>query len=749
MTQELLAKSNCESLFLHTWKVVEAVRQVVDNLPYGIYDLDVLRKELELSAAFHDVGKAATGFQEVLHRERKDWGGKRHEVISTAFAAHSSELSEEAQIAILTHHRTLPVDGTAGKEKAAIPSEQMPDEETAVWADMTSEFDANRVPFADFWKQVCEKIGRPDLIALATSALAGFKFHPAWAKQSPANKFGQLQTFSFERRHRAALYRGLLVTADHMASGHTLPKPFPDLRQATIYKGELRAFQEKCRDTKQNAILRAPTGSGKTESSLLWMQGNWRKNSRVFYVLPYTASINAMHKRLENIFGKENVNVLHGKASSYLYSLRGEDEKPLDAQAKAANLAQLSKEMYFPIRVCTPHQILRYALRGRGWEQMLGEFPQACFIFDEIHAYDAHLTGLILGAAKMATKWDARMLFASATMPRFLMQLIQETLGISTDQIITPNPKKETDREVLEKKRHEVEIWEGNLLSRLDEILPLVENCSSTLIVCNHVRTALQVFDRCEQKFGTGAVLLHSRFVPRDRNRIETDLLNKPLPRVFVATQVVEVSLNIDFYQGFLEPAPIDAEAQRMGRINRYGARPPALVVIMDEQVHSHKLYDADKSQRTIDILRNIENPVSEDVLVEIANQVYGEGYQGEQKLQFEAALHLESFEALETQLIAGTHRDWVDDVFDKEDERIEVLPSYYEKEHNAAVEAGNWLEAKSMLVSLPFSMVDRLRKDPKHWRSIEVYENQPWVVHKPYDAIRGLQLDATENERD
>jgi len=738
MTQELLAKSSGETLFQHTWAVVEAVRQVVDNLPEGINDLDILRKELELAAAIHDVGKAATGFQAVLHRERRDWGGKRHEVISTAFAAHCSELSEEAQIAILTHHRTLPVDGTAGNEKAAIPSEQMPDEETAVWTEMVNEFDMNRILFTEFWKQVCEKIERPDLISLAPSSLEGFKFHPAWTKQSPTNKFGQLKTFPFERRQRAALYRGLLVTADHMASGHTPPKPFPDLRQATIYDGELRAFQEKCRDTKQNAILRAPTGSGKTESSLLWMQSNWRKNSRVFYVLPYTASINAMHKRLSNIFGEQNVNVLHGKASSYLYSLRGQDENPLDAQSKAANLAQLSKEMYFPIRVCTPHQILRYALRGRGWEQMLGEFPNACFIFDEIHAYDPHMTGLILGAAKMATRWNARLLCATATMPEFLQTLIQDALSISKDQIIAPDPNDNRDRKVLEAKRHNVQVWDGNLMSRVDDIIAATRECPHTLIVCNHVRTANQVFERLEQEFGDQVVLLHSRFAPCDRNEIERKLLEK-LPRVLVATQVVEVSLNIDFHQGFLEPAPIDAEAQRMGRVNRYGDRPPANIVVMAEQVSTHALYDKEQAKRTLQEFQCAKNPISEDALVDIANIVYRDGYNDKQKSEFEVALHHPSFE-LEDHLIAGTHQSWADDVFDENDGRIEVIPATYLSKYEQVMKDGKWLEARSMLISLPY----RMKADPKLWRFFEPYKDEDylWVVHKPYDARRGLRLD-------
>jgi len=748
MSDELWAKSTGETLYQHTMEVVDAVKQVVANLPDGVFDQSVLLTDLVLCATFHDVGKAAIGFQDVLHGQSKDWHGKRHEVLSTAFAAHCTELPDEALLAILTHHRTLPVDGNAGNEKAAIPSDQIPDEDTAVWAQMVREFDANRGRFEVFWIDVCNAIGRSYLITLAPIALGNLRLGSAWLKQSGINRYGQLKKIPFDKRKRAALYRGLLVTADHMASGKTPPRPLSDLTRPTIYKGTLRGFQEKCCDTKQNAILRAPTGSGKTESSLLWMQANWRKNSRVFYVLPYTASINAMHKRLVDIFGSESVNVLHGKASAYLYSLLKEDKTSLDAQAQAQSLKQLSKEMYFPIRVCTPHQILRYALRGRGWEQMLGEFPQACFIFDEIHAYDAHMTGLILGAARMATKWDARLLFATATMPNFLKELIQQAAGMSENQVITPNFQNEKDREVLDKKRHWVEVWDGGLIDRIDDILNVAEDCPHTLIVCNHVRTAHQVFEKCQARFVSNAILLHSRFAAKDRNKIEQDLL-KSLPRVLVATQVVEVSLNLDFYQAFLEPAPIDAEAQRMGRVNRYGARPPARVIVMSEQVNRHKLYDTDKSKQTVGLLRNIQNPISEDTLIEISNQVYADGYRGEDLELFEQALHNPNFEQLEDKLIAGVHHDWADEAFDEQDDRIEILPGCYEEDYAVAMKAGNWLEATSMLVSLSYQMVDSMRKkNRKNFRSVDD-SVEPWIIHKPYDSIRGLRLDADQDAED
>jgi len=747
MNDELLAKDSGETLFEHTMAVVNAIRQVVANLPDGVFDQQGIVDELVLCAAFHDVGKAAVGFQEVLRHQRPKWDGKRHEVLSAAFSAHYSGLSEEAHLAILTHHRTLPPDGNAGREAGAIPSEQMPDPENVIWFQMVNEWETNRALFQEFWRKVCQAINHPELIELGNRSLEKFGLASPWLSQSPNNRRGQLKVIPFERRAKAALYRGLLITSDHMASGKTTPVQFPDLSKVKVYNGKLRNFQKRCQITEQNAILRAPTGSGKTEASLLWMQANWRKNSRVFYVLPYTASINAMHKRLSGIFGTQLVNVLHSKASAYLYSLLPDDKLSLDAQSKASALASLAREMYFPIRICTPHQILRYALRGRGWEQMLAEFPQACFIFDEIHAYDAQMTGLILGAAKMAMKWDARLLFATATMPEFLKRLIQDTIGIPEENVIEPKRRNPTDRRVLDKKRHWIEIWNGSLVTRLDEILQTTYDCPHTLIVCNHVRTAQQVFERCWQKFGKDAVLLHSRFAQKDRNKIEQDLL-VALPRILVATQVVEVSLNIDFYQAFFDPAPIDATAQRMGRVNRYGSRPPAQVVVMNEQTSSHKLYDVERSRRTVEALRTAKNPISEDELVILANYVYADGFQGEELLEFETAFHHPSFERLEDHLIAGVHREWTDEIFDDADGRMEVLPAFYENKYRQLMSEGKWLEAISLLVPLRTSMVIAMKNDPKHWRSIDS-SDEPWVIHKPYDAIRGLRLDTDNDETD
>src|ERR687885_802845 len=97
---ELLAKSTGETLEQHTLAVMDAVRRLVAELPEGVFQTQDLTRTLELCAALHDTGKAATGFQAVLKREQKDWHGRRHEILSTTLAAHCPELDSEARLAI-------------------------------------------------------------------------------------------------------------------------------------------------------------------------------------------------------------------------------------------------------------------------------------------------------------------------------------------------------------------------------------------------------------------------------------------------------------------------------------------------------------------------------------------------------------------------------------------------------------------------------------------------------------------------
>jgi CRISPR-associated endonuclease/helicase Cas3 len=695
----LLAKSagsdgKPEDLLEHTLAAVRLARDLCDRLPLPPEVRIDLRSRLELAAALHDVGKAASGFQQVLRGERKDWNGWRHEALSAGFAsALKCAVPDEVIFAVLFHHKEIPGD----TKRAMLFFNGQPED----WPRILRDWRESEPVAQAFWSQVCREIGRAECVDV--NEVVRVNLSRGWLDDSPTGATGQLNCIALEKRYEASRLRGLLISADHLASAHQQLPPM-------IEAGELRMryaprpFQCKAGCTVGHAILRAPTGSGKTEAALLWAGANQVENGRLFYVLPFTAAINAMHTRLCDSFPakRDSVGVLHGRASHHLYSqmLRDYPSDRHRAQAEAKARARLAHEMYHPVRVCTPHQLLRNTLHGRGWEQMLTEFPGACVVFDEVHSYQPDLAGLTLGTARLlANRFGSRVLFASATFPQFLQDIVQELIPCA---VIEPDPAARRDREIVERTRHNLRIAAGDVRGAIESIRADALAGRSVLVVCNHVRTAQDLYRSLAAKLPPNdVVLFHSRFNMEDRRRKEHGLATLPLPKVLVATQVIEVSLDIDFDCGYFEPAPIDAMIQRMGRVNRRGDRDPAPILVFREIVGEHPIYEEALTRKTLDELACLGNPVSERDLVAACDRVYVGGYSSEQKCDFEERLNHAYFVEFDQHLLAGRSEQWVDKVIDDKEGRADVLPRGLLSLYRERVNQGLWLDADALFVNV------------------------------------------------
>src|SRR5581483_7089018 len=323
MKEVLLAKSSGESLTAHTAWCLKAGRALLASLPLPAQERQQLESDTLLAVALHDAGKAASGFQRVLRGEQKDWGGRRHEILSAAFASLFPDIAPAVLFAILTHHKDIPTAGITGEYRRTrrLPWEQLPweDDLTPVWQEMVEEWQKNKEPFRQEWAKICRALRRSDL-AYPSQDLTALALSRIWMNRSTGKK-GQRRFFSFSHRYYTSLVRGLTIAADHLGSAHHVPPSIPDLKAFSVLGQELRPFQKQSGDTEGSAILRAPTGSGKTEAALLWAQRNQRPNGRLFYILPYTASINAMYRRLgpgvsadrPGVFGVDNVGLLHSR----------------------------------------------------------------------------------------------------------------------------------------------------------------------------------------------------------------------------------------------------------------------------------------------------------------------------------------------------------------------------------------------------------------------------------------------------
>lgn len=738
-----------ESLAEHTISDIEAIHVLVENLPFGPAKKKRIRIDLDESMAFHDVGKAATGFQDSLEKDAKPWG-RRHEIVS-AVAASSAGAKDVVIFGIITHHKTIISDGVV--IYGCLPEEQIPfkNQIYPVWNQMAEQWNQNIQLLNEEWRKICTAIGRDDLLSKPLKLVTPLSDNIRnWLYRD-----SQPICFSFKQRYYASLLRGLIISADHiMSASNILPARIPILNKYNITSHHLYGFQKRVGKKVGNLILRSPTGSGKTEAALKWAQKNQKKNGRLFYALPSIASLNAMYLRIKESFNDIDnrlVGLLHSRVASSIYSILEQDNDTssrdisISNQNIAKTLNSLARKMYFPIRVCTPHQILRYSLQGKGWELMLSEFPNSCFIFDEIHAYNPKLTGLTMATAKFLVDRNATCMFLSATLPKFIRKLIEHE--IPSISFMQPSYRNDSDRNILEQKRHILEPpIDGDILSNVDLIVRDAEKTNSTLVVCNHVPTAQEVYRRIKGKI-KDTVLLHSQFCRKDRNNIENDLLCsklprsdkrfKKLPKILVSTQVVEVSLDLDFEQGFTEPAPIDAIVQRLGRINRYAKRLPTKVRIFSKQSHSYDIYDVNLTERSLKILSSLRNPLGEEDLNEAADRVYGKSYSYDNQVEYEEGLNYPRLKKFKKYLIAGTDQNWIDEVIDEKEGSVSLLPEPLVEGYRTLKEQGMTIDADDLLVPVgrwrTYLFKDERRIDKSQ---------DPWVlVDCNYSTEIGLEI--------
>lgn len=721
-----------ESLIAHSLRVISVAKRICESLPISIAKRQEIARESALCAALHDSGKAALGFQ--LSLRGNHWG-RRHEMLSLAIASEvAKELSAAGLFAIATHHKPIEYFDDV------FNGQQIPSEKSQLWQKMTENLMIHKNLLVQYLNLISSKenfkIDGFDAPASET------RLKKVWF-----NKDYQSYKIDSSHRRQASLLRGLLITADHIASAHQFDLPEVPVQKdyvALISRNELKGnnilpFQQRCAETTGNAILKAPTGSGKTAAILLWAANNQAENGRLFYVLPHTASINAMHRRLQSIYGDKTVGVLHHKNAAYLYRVFENDYSSTDAAKMAQTISGLARELYHPIRVTTPHQILRVALSGKGWELGLAEFPNACFVFDEIHAFEPLLVGLTLASVKWLKKMGARVLFASATLPIFLEKMLKEEIGIADENIILPDPTNNDDRYVLDKVRHSVEIRPGSLISNIEAIINEIRVSGKTaLIVCNHVATSQKVYEKLREEF-KDVKLLHARFNAEDRFNIELIIQSNSPPRILVATQAVEVSLDLDYDCGYTEPAPADALGQRFGRINRKGSRAePALVVIFEEPSYKYLPYDEGVTRETINLLRECEL-LSEQQLTDIVNKIYGGGYKGDSKEEYLRGINNPMIKGFDENIIAGTHKDWVEAVIEGSDGQMEVLPVELQNKFISLRTSKKYLEAKLLLVSIQTRQCRRLFKENVLFRDETLGEYKTSLT---YSSDRGLDLE-------
>ena len=233
----------------------------------------------------------------------------------------------------------------------------------------------------------------------------------------------------------------------------------------------------------------------------------------------------------------------------------------------------------------------------------------------------------------------------SATLPDALAELVREALASKATPVVGPPGTP----------RHRIRLRDHALTddASVHEITASIEAGRSVLVVANNVAHAQALFDSLapvakDLHGDDAAALLHSRFKRGDRLRIERRLSERyganvaeRRPGLIVATQVVEVSLDLDLDVLYTAGAPLEALLQRFGRVNRRGRRDAADVVICQPGYaprrdsaapeYADGVYLAEPVKLGWEILRrNDGQPVDETEATGWLNEVYTSAW-GEQ----------------------------------------------------------------------------------------------------------------------
>jgi|SRR5579859_2559228 len=748
-----------ETLTEHTYRVVAALTQLAERypvLPERVGEPDLWHRAF-WSCWFHDLGKVARGFQASL-RGGERWR-HRHEVLSLAFLGCfcRKDCKDFAWIAagVGSHHKDAslileemynprldPKDW--GCDQLANEIEERPWFALQDWTIAAAPQKISELGLGSFGvHNLCRSGGTreledkiPEFITSGLSSYFGFR--------------RELKHLSAEHpRNQAAIaLRGVVVQADHLASAHapdlddpSLPGREQVLSALGLEEGRLFSHQRHVGRVIGSVVFSAPTGSGKTEAALLWarkQQENDPTPRTLVFVLPYQASLNAMWERLQGLLHMD-VALLHGKSLQALYRFLMDPSYDRQDAARLAreqnNFGRLNKPA---IRVSTPYQLLKAAFRLKGYESVWTSLADSMVVLDEIHAYEPRRLGLLLEfLSELVIRWNVRVCAMTATMPSWLRRSLSGMLSV--DEI---PPDLELFRQFA---RHRIEIVEGNLLSPQAWELAIKEYSAgrSVLLAANTVGTAQRMYSALRSKLPDGhCVLIHSRFGVGDRLDKERTLMERlgkgntlSGPMLVVATQVVEVSLNLDFDTIISEPAPLEALVQRFGRVNRGRSKGVVPVRILTESLNDKKIYNAELVARSLSILREHSGQILDEQRVsEWLDKVYA----GEFECTWLKEIERNRQEFRETclaSLRAFDADDRLEEEFDKLFQGTEVLPLCKLDEYRRLRDE-SILEAGQFLVPISWDQVHRNTGRFVWDDSLKVR-----TADFPYDSEYGLRL--------
>jgi CRISPR-associated endonuclease/helicase Cas3 len=607
MNQYIAKKSdnNQQTLQEHTEKLLENFEILKKYIEKYIQLDKEIEKAVYLACLFHDIGKASKEFQaKITKQEPQPKQEIPHNLLSAAifyflgkhhFKKEDLDLFKKIHYAIACHHNRCDMD---------IDNPEPILEDFAVRVEN------------DLKDWILEKLKIYEITQLnidKSKLTDGLRFTSELKKWISRNEY-------FLKDRKTILIKGLLHRLDYAASADVeVEKGLIEDYQSVFIKGlskkginKLRDFQIKALDCKdKSVILTASTGMGKTEFALNWVAGD-----KAFYTLPVRVSVNSMYERMSNIFGKDNVGILHANTTDfYINQFKNLEDSGIEV---LINQVQSVRQLSMPITVSTADQIFLATLKYPGFEKIYATLTYSKVIVDEPQSYSPDTLAVIIKGLKEISKLGGKFCLMTATMHPFIKEYLKDKA-----EILEPVFNQE--------KKHKIKLVDKTVDEMVDFAIEEYQKGKKVLILTNTVRKAQEVYKALKDlnqpiQFD----LLHSLYIQKTKREKEMQIQNTTEPVIWISTQIVEASLDIDYDLLITELSTADSLIQRMGRVYRKTGRTitpdnqPNIIICTKEPSGKGKVYDKEIVDYTLKELKKYDEKIlTEEIKQEIVSNIF------------------------------------------------------------------------------------------------------------------------------
>jgi CRISPR-associated endonuclease/helicase Cas3 len=353
----------------------------------------------------------------------------------------------------------------------------------------------------------------------------------------------------------------------------------------------------------RSVILQAPTGSGKTWTALFPFLHAWRAEipfpRKCLYAVPLRVLATQFKENAESLVAGWN-----GKAPAIRLQTGEQQDDPTFEQ----DLIFTTIDQVLSSALSVP-----YSLGYRRANLNAGAVFSSYLVCDELHLFPVDERtgqGALATLIELLRTFRCAMpfLLMTATLSAQLLANLQEELDaelvtIGKDAL----PKIESQQKT---RRYHVVEAELNARAVLDY------HETRSLVICNQVQRAIDTYEELCQAVATDprragtteVMLLHSRFITQHRAGKEQTIrhqfgdpkqiksaLERTPSMIVVATQTIEVGLDITCERLHTELAPANALIQRAGRCARYKDEEGDVLIyrLPEDSAQPHLPYDA------------------------------------------------------------------------------------------------------------------------------------------------------------